>query len=551
MNESTMSDYQIYVRSHVARDLLQNAALFKTDKLVVWEYVSNGLEYVDEGTNPVVNVTLDNRNKRIVVEDNGRGMDWAGLQDFFVMHGENIERKKGKPGRGRFGTGKSAAFGIAETLRISTVRNGVRSKVELRRGDIDEMDSEDPVPVRPIEREAPTNEANGTVVEIEGIYLKSLNQSGIIQYIERHLSHWRNATVFVNNHECEFTEPPVSEIRTFNPEGQQKEIIGAVELTLKIASAPLDQEMRGVSIYSNGIWHETTLAGNEGRDMTQYIFGEIDVPRLDEDKSPIPPFDLSRSMRLNPSNELVLAIYAFVGQKIDEVRRELVKAERQRKATEEAKRLAKQAEEIAEIINQDFSDFRQRIAKVKAKRAAGFDHHGSVTKGGREKDDLVFGSIEPADVISQTGGPGADGGTRVGGVDPRTLGPLVTPASPEAEKKGRRAGGIERRASGRGGFSVQFKAMGDREARAVYVRDERTIYINLDHPQLVAAKGSESIEDPVFQRLAYEVAFSEYAIALAAELNANDEYIDPSDPIFSIRETINRIARKAAHLYAV
>ncbi|MGC1650972.1 MAG: hypothetical protein WA741_34535 [Candidatus Sulfotelmatobacter sp.] len=29
------------VRSHVARDLLQNAALFKTDKLVVWEYVSN------------------------------------------------------------------------------------------------------------------------------------------------------------------------------------------------------------------------------------------------------------------------------------------------------------------------------------------------------------------------------------------------------------------------------------------------------------------------------------------------------------------------------
>ena len=29
---------QLFVRSHVARDLLQNAGLFKTDKLVVWEY---------------------------------------------------------------------------------------------------------------------------------------------------------------------------------------------------------------------------------------------------------------------------------------------------------------------------------------------------------------------------------------------------------------------------------------------------------------------------------------------------------------------------------
>jgi hypothetical protein len=30
---------EIYVKSHVARDLLQSAGLFKSDKLVVWEYV--------------------------------------------------------------------------------------------------------------------------------------------------------------------------------------------------------------------------------------------------------------------------------------------------------------------------------------------------------------------------------------------------------------------------------------------------------------------------------------------------------------------------------
>ena len=50
------------------------------------------------------------------------------------MHGENIDRKAGRPGRGRFGTGKSAAFGIGDVLRLTTVRNGKRSKVELTPG---------------------------------------------------------------------------------------------------------------------------------------------------------------------------------------------------------------------------------------------------------------------------------------------------------------------------------------------------------------------------------------------------------------------------------
>src|SRR5437016_6934726 len=153
---STTTD-QIYVKSHVARDLLQSAGLFKTDKLVVWEYVSNGLQYLNPGTNPVVKVQLDSKNKKIVITDNGRGMDWAGLQNFFVMHGENIDRKEGRPGRGRFGTGKSAAFGIGDVLTITTVRNGKRSKVRLDRSEIESMSSADNIPVQTIEREVDTD----------------------------------------------------------------------------------------------------------------------------------------------------------------------------------------------------------------------------------------------------------------------------------------------------------------------------------------------------------------------------------------------------------
>ncbi len=58
------------------------------------------------------------------------------------------------------------------------------------------------------------------------------------------------------------------------------------------------------------------------------------------------------------------------------------------------------------------------------------------------------------------------------------------------------------------------------------------------------------MENPIFKNLVYEVAFTEYAIGLAQELIARDEYIEIMEPVFDIRETINRLAKKAAGLYS-
>ena len=387
---------QLFVKSHVARDLLQNAGLFKTDKLVVWEYVANGLQYTSAGTNPLVKVTLDSRKKKIAIQDNGRGMDWAGLHNFFVMHGENLDRREGRIGRGMFGTGKSAAFGIGDVLRITTVRNGKRSKVELKRSEIEKMKSEDPISVKVSEREMTTLEANGTLIEIEDVHLRSLDQAAIIHYIERHLARWpKNTTVFVNNHECEFSEPPIAANYRFIPEENVRQLLGDVELVIKVSKTPLDEDVRGVSVYSNGVWHETTLAGSAGREMSQYIFGEIDVPKLD-DKSPIAPFDVSRSMQLNAENEVVRAIHAFVGTKVEEVRRSLLDAERKRKTEEEVKKLADQATKIAQVINDDFDAFRQRVAKVRTKTRGASDFDQTSQDAGDEDDDLIFGTELPA-----------------------------------------------------------------------------------------------------------------------------------------------------------
>ena len=165
------------------------------------------------------------------------------------------------------------------------------------------------------------------------------------------------------------------------------------DLALHVAATPLSEDERGVSIFSKGVWHETTLAGSEGREMASFIFGEIDVPALDDDKSPVAPFDMSRSMQLNPANELVRAIMGFLGSSIEKLRKELVAQEQKRKASEDARRLARQANEIAKVINEDFSEFRQRVAKARAKARGGDDlgqHEPSGDDEGKTTSSLAI-----------------------------------------------------------------------------------------------------------------------------------------------------------------
>lgn len=553
-----MTASTLFVRVNVSRDVLHNAAFFQNERLAIWEYVANGLQYIDPGTIPIVQVRLDTKRKRITIEDKGRGMRWTGpdgLEGFFRMHGENIDRKRGQSGRGRFGTGKAAAFGIADVLRITTVRNGKRSKVELTRSDLDAAAAlGDEIPVREIEREAKTSQPNGTLVEIEQVKLpRTLDQASVIHFIERHLAHYpKNVEVIVNNHECEVVEPPVERTEAIAATAEARRGLGPLTLTIKVSKSPLEEDLRGVSIYSNNVWHETTLLSSSGKEMADFLFGDIDVPALDADESTPPAFDASRSLRLNPDNVLVQAIYAFVAPELERVRKALVEEHRKHRETEEARRLEREAGQIERIINEDFNSFRKRLQKVHAAGKTGFDAgetpaDASATTGDGE-DDFLFGGAEPATITSETGEVGTQGDGERGEGPPRRLNPIV-----ESDADGTATAHRERR-DGKprttGGFHVDFNNQGESSPRAMYQPDRRTIYINLDFPQLVAAKAGRTVEDPVFKRLAYEVAFAEYAVAVASELVSRGEISDPADALFEIRERINAVARQAAPLYA-
>ena len=552
-----MTGATLKVTSHVARDLLQSAALFKHEQTVVWEYVSNGLQYIDVGTQPVVNVEVDAKARKIAVTDNGRGMTAQDLSRYFQMHGENIDRKSGKAGRGMFGTGKSAAFGIGDTLRLTTVRNGKRSKVELERKDIEAASDGDGIPVKVIESEVSTREPNGTRIEVEDIHLKKLDIGSIIRHIERHIARWPNASVVVNHQDCNVVEPTYSSQKEFPTKGTPfEESLGDTNLFVKIAQAPLEPEWQGIAVFSNTVWYSSTLAGCENKPLANYIFGEIDVERLGKDKSPIPAFDMSRSMQLNPRNELVAAIFAFIGPHIESVRREIEKAEKERRLERDNKKLQEEASAIARIINQDFDAWRNQLKSTMSKVPGGKDKLARAIAVDEIGESIVSGDDFPATVGEETGtkedeyapNPEPNEPNPEPSPQPTEPGPELVRSQEETEIKAKSRN--KSRTSSGGGFQVQCQNMGEDTHRAKYVRDERTIYVNLDHPQIANAKLIGGIDDIAFRRLSYEVAFSDYAIALSSEMAANDLYLDITEPIFDIRDTLNRISRSAAGLYS-
>lgn len=269
------------------------------------------------------------------------------------MHTENQDRAAGRPGRGYFGTGKSAAFGIANLLRITTVRENKKCVVELHRIDVDAASSGAAVPVRQIELDQLVRAPNGTSVEIDEIRNVRIDRDEIRRTLERHIRYWRGAVVEFNGQKIEYSSPPIARTEYFTAGDNESEFLRGAKLALHVAQAPLLEGDRGVAILSNDVLHETTFAGSESKEMVNYIFGEIDVPALSEPYEGIPAFDMSRSGRLNIENKVVLATHSFVGRSVEILRKQLVEEERQRRAHIEAERLQVQANEIAQIINED------------------------------------------------------------------------------------------------------------------------------------------------------------------------------------------------------
>lgn len=524
----------IQVTSHVARDFLQNSAYFSTVPKVVWEYVSNSVD--NPKPNQAVLVEVRISRERIVASDNGYGMSRDGLRNFFQMHAENVRRERGESIRGRYGTGKCAAFGIADVLRVETCRGSLLNIVELSRRDIETSRSGEPFPVRDIMVDRPTTQEDGTRIIISGLNVRNIELAATKAYVERHLGRQLHThQVVINDHVCEYEEPYYTSQRAFRPNAEVVRVIGDLQLVIKVSPVPLDKERAGIDILSKGIWHDTTLGTLEG-DVAKRIFGEVDMPDLEDkyDSEKIPPFDNTRNMTLNIQNPLVASLLGWIDECLHEVARDLSRQERERKASEEAKRLQQQAHQLARLLNDDFRTLQMELDKIRRVQRL------------REREvleDLVPGLGEiPTEYVLG----GAEHGNG-------TMGELAGPGEEERPGpsllKGDEKGGpskVSERKQRQSPFAVDFRHEEEQSARSHYERESRTIVINLDHPQIARAyREGGGIDGRQFREMTHEVAFVEYAIALSSEKLHKDEFYGSHDLMYDIRDTINRVTRAA------
>jgi hypothetical protein len=213
--------------------------------------------------------------------------------------------------------------------------------------------------------------------------------------------------------------------------------------------------------------------------------------------------------------------------------------------TEESRRLANEAKKIADVLNKDFENVIGRLQDIRSASA----RPGGVTsnfgnRSAADEDEGVWveGTSFPGDVVKSSGkNEKGEGG--VGRAQPEIAhrgsrqqngSTSVDPAGGEGKKKRRPSGG----------FKVEYRNIGDENDRSKYDRPTLTIIINLDNKLVKnALKSTGSVEDPNFRRLSYEIAFTEYSMALGYELSEQDADIPADDLLYEVRTTTCRSSR--------
>jgi len=237
---------------------------------------------------------------------------------------------------------------------------------------------------------------------------------------------------------------------------------------------------------------------------------------------------------LNLSNPLVASLLGWLHDCLREVGRELEEQEKERRTSEEAKQLAKQARDLERLLNDDFRSLQMQLDRIR--RVA------------HTRQQELTNDVLPGTGTQQTeyqmGGPehgeGSRGDLAGGGEQERPGASLLT-----GEELGS-AGRVSEQRQKQSTFHVEYRHEERQSPRSHYESDSRTIVINLDHPQVArAAQASGGIDGKQFQEMTHEIAFVEYAIALGHEKLNRDEFYSGSDALFDMRDTINRVSRVA------
>lgn len=205
-----------------------------------------------------VNIVIDHDAKKIVVHDNGAGMNKNELEGYFRVGASDKRQNKvspkfGRNVRGEFGIGKFAALSSTDCFEISTTQNHQNLAVKFLRDDFTTQDGWD-LPLRhSTDRTAP----NGTVVTLHDANIKFTEEEVISRL--RDIATVDNFVVHVNGKRVEERSYagrriPVNEPTKF----------GNIEGEIIISNTSFKLKEAGIKCKVKGAVIKTDLFGYDG-----------------------------------------------------------------------------------------------------------------------------------------------------------------------------------------------------------------------------------------------------------------------------------------------
>lgn len=537
--------------SHVGRSLLEEASRFSHVGKAINEYVKNSMQYTDSDT--IIEINVNKNADGVKISDNARGMDEKTIRErFLVLHQKNIDREEGRFGRGEYGTGKIAGLGIGKILRIRTIKDGLLNEFEIREEDCG--DSQDEVPVHTIHKNKKTSEKHGTTVEIKkthGKIKRKIVEDYIVSKTLTETIYKYQTKVFLDGKELKKIEIEYSDVKTFKPTEEEREVFGDAKVDVKIATRILDKEFMGINVFCKGI--NKAFIKNPNGSKSDVLFGQAVCDKLIDQNLRPKVFDSSRSEQMNPESPVAAKFEAFVLRSVDKVRKELEKEDAERKKRERDEALEKEKLKMQELFNEDFKEqqieFQKQIAKAKGQIDEKQDYvpelgETKIKKGNDFNVEVVEGD-GPGGVLPDY--PSGEGNVEKSSGNDRSGN--LKQIDQKSDIKGKNIQSKKRNKGG--GFNFDFDNLGKDENRAKYKEDKRQIIINLQHPLIrkydILTK--QDRKNPKFLRAAYEAAAYEYARVVTSQ-KLNSEIIDDSviEGIEELNDRLETMLKKISNL---
>ncbi len=152
--------------------------LYSSFPPVIAELISNSYDADAEK----VTVSIDYATSVISVHDDGNGMSFDELRDAYLVIGRNRREEnntdespiKHRLVTGKKGLGKLAVFGVANIIRVTSIKDGQINAFEMNYKDIRSQSGDDGYEPSIIDDNQESHEANGTTILISEISAKSL-----------------------------------------------------------------------------------------------------------------------------------------------------------------------------------------------------------------------------------------------------------------------------------------------------------------------------------------------------------------------------------------